>query len=438
MNTWKDRCWGAAASLAALVLGVALAAPAGAQTGDWISAHQRISDTRGTFNGVLDDGDVFGIDSTPLGDLNGDGVPDVMVGSQFDDDGGTDQGAVYTLFLRAGGSVQGHQKISETRGGFGGTLSPGDLFGNSLATLGDLDGDGVTEVAVASLQDDDGGTDRGAVWILFLQADGRAKAQQKISSTAGGFGGSLSDGDWFGVALESDGDLDGDGIPDLIVGAVRDDDGGTDRGAVWILYLNANGTVKSHLKISQTSGGFPGTLANGDQLGDGLALIGDLDGNGARDLAVGAHADDDTGANSGSVWILFLNADETVLKVRKISGTQGSFEGTLEAGDLFGLGLSRIGDLDNNGIEELAVGAVLDDDGGTDKGAFWILFLYPNGSVRDQQKVSDLAGGFTGVLQANDHFGRPRRAGDVDGDGVGDLIVGATGTDDGGPDRGAV
>ena len=107
------------------------------------------------------------------------------------------------------------------------------------------------------------------------------------------------------------GDLDGDGVGDLAVGAILDDDPGTDRGAAWVLFLNAEGTVKSHDKISHTQGGFTGTLDNGDRFGISVASLGDLDGDGLSDLAVGAHLDDDGGvppdANRGAVWVLFLD-----------------------------------------------------------------------------------------------------------------------------------
>ena len=63
----------------------------------------------------------------------------------------------------------------------------------------------------------------------------------------------------FGVSVDSLGDLDGDGVGDLAVGALGDDDDGTDRGAVWVQFLNADGTVKAHQKISDTQGGFTGT-----------------------------------------------------------------------------------------------------------------------------------------------------------------------------------
>ena len=199
------------------------------------------------------------------------------------------------------GTVLSHQKISDTEGGFTGILDDADLFGYSVASLGDLDGDRVGDLAVGAYGDDDGGTppdaDRGAVWILFVNTNGTVNWHQKISDTQGGFTGMLDDGDRFGTSLASLGDLDGDGVGDLAVGAHFDDDGGFHRGAVWILFLNTNGTVKAHQKISSTQGGFTGILGNGDNFGRSVVSLGDLDGDRVGDLAVGAQHDNDGGGN---------------------------------------------------------------------------------------------------------------------------------------------
>ncbi|VAX01085.1 hypothetical protein MNBD_GAMMA21-1840 [hydrothermal vent metagenome] len=85
--------------------------------------------------------------------------------------------------------------------------------------------------------DDDDGTDRGAVWILFLDNDGKVLSFTKISDLSGGFNGTLVDDDQFGYALTSIGDLDGDGFEDLVVTASGDEGNGVDRGTLWILFI---------------------------------------------------------------------------------------------------------------------------------------------------------------------------------------------------------
>ena len=100
------------------------------------------------------------------------------------------------------GWVLSHQKISDTEGGFTGSLDNGDQFGTSVASLGDLDGDGVGVLAVGAAYDDDGGTNRGAVWVLFRNRDGTVKSHQKISDTEGGFTVDLPVNDRTAVAVQ--------------------------------------------------------------------------------------------------------------------------------------------------------------------------------------------------------------------------------------------
>jgi hypothetical protein len=417
---------------AILAAGLATAAladpPPNCPNAGWVLSESEISQDTGGFGGQLHYYDYFGTDVAEIGDLDGDGVTELAIGAPGDDDGGASRGAVWILFLNSNGTVKGYQKISSTAGGFGGQLDAEDVFGDAVAALGDLDGDGIADLAVGAWGDDDGGTNRGAVWILFLNSNGTVKSYQKISATAGGFGGQLDDHDGFGNAVEALGDLDGDGVTELAVGANLDDDGGTDHGAVWILFLNPNGTVKGYQKISSTAGGFSGQLDNGDQFGISVAALGDLDGDGVRDLAVGAVTDDDGGTDRGAVWILFLNSNGTVKAYQKVSSTSGGFSGQLDNGDAFGGAAAALGDLDHDGVSDLAVGAARDDDGGLDRGAVWILFLNSNGTVRGYQKISATAGGFSGQLGDADHIGTSVSAlGDLDGDGVVDLVTGADG-----------
>ncbi|MDB5388337.1 MAG: hemagglutinin/hemolysin-related protein, partial [Planctomycetaceae bacterium] len=98
-------------------------------------------------------------------------------------------------------------------------------------------------------------------------------------------------------------DLDGDGVTDLAVGATGDGTGGTGRGAVHVLLLNSNGTVKSDLKIASSTNGGP-ALNNGDSFGSSLASLGDVNGDGVVDLAVGAPGTDSFGTNQGAVRLL--------------------------------------------------------------------------------------------------------------------------------------
>ena len=254
-----------------------------------VASEKKISATAGGFGPGLLSGDTLGSDIASIGDLDGDGVTDLVVGASNDGPTGGGcggSGAVYVLFMNPNGTVKSKQKISNGAGNFGMPLQAGDCFA-AVDTVGDLDGDGVTDLAVGAFLDDDGFFDAGAVYIIFLNPNGTVKSVQKISATQGGFGGFLSQQDLFGQSVAGIGDLDGDGNPDIAVGA-GDAEGAlfSNAGAVFIMFLNMNGTVKSVQKISTSAGGF-GAVTAGSQFGGSVANVGDVDGDGVTDLAVG-------------------------------------------------------------------------------------------------------------------------------------------------------
>jgi len=406
-SPYRFGVWSGAVASAVVLAAQAAAAqstPAAAAEGEalpvigHVQFEQKISQTSGGFVGTLNNADALGLAVAPIGDLDGDGTADLAVGAAGDDDGGSeDLGAVWILFLHPNGTVKSHQKISAVEGGFTGVLDNFDFFGGSVSSMGDLDGDGTTDLAVGASGDDDGGNGLGAVWILFLHPNGTVESHQKISAVEGGFTGVLDDVDFFGRSVSSIGDLDGDGTADLAVSAIGDDDGGEDRGAVWVLFLAPDGTVASHQKISAAAGGFTGTLDDQDLFGAGVASLGDLDCDGHADLAVGARGDDDGGATRGAVWILFLGPNGAVRLHTKVSDTSGGFLGPLDDGDSFGSSVAALGDLDGDRNVDLAVGAPGDDDGGSGRGAAWVLYLDGDGCFEQTLFEDGFESGHTGA-----------------------------------------
>ncbi len=389
----------------------------------------QIAEGLGGFMANIEEGDRFSRDHDVAGDINNDGVLDLVVGARSDDDGATDAGAVYILFMNSDGTVQSNQKISNTDGGFTETLSAGSFFGYGVAGIGDYDGDNIPDIAVSTLSPSNrslyiihlnsdgtvknfvknlnitaqgltaigdlngdgridltasnpgsnaGGSDRGAISLIFLDTASQVITSNTvtISSTQGGFGVGLLDGDRFGGRETAMlGDIDNDGTLELAVGAFMSDGG---KGAVWILSLDPNTfNVVSKVKITDGMSGFSNTLDTetnpngtiGAQFGHAMAAVGDLNGDGVPDLITGANQQ-----NEGWAYILYLNSDKTVKTFTRINNTDGGFNLTLDPAERFSRSLSFIGDLRGDGTIAVNIGG---GAAGPEGGILYLLFFKP-------------------------------------------------------------
>lgn len=394
-----------------------------------VTSVKKISNKKGGLGSILDADDHFGYRARNIGDINGDGINDMVVSEPGDDDGGTDNGAVYILFMNTDGSVKNKQKISSSAGGFSFSFpSSYELFGLSAAPVGDMNQDGVPDIAVGAIGDNNYA---GAVFLLYLNSNGTVKSYKKFDSNTTGLSGYLSSG-WFGYDVANSGDINGDGWPDLVVGALEDDNA---KGAVYILFLDSIGGLKKVTRIADGSNKIP-SLNDDDRFGVSLAPLGDINKDGVPDIIVGAHGDGESNSNSGAAYIIKLQSNGNVKEVIKLNGKTTNHI-TSDTSAYFGCCVSPMPDVNGDSTNDLLVGSFYTNDGGSQKGAFYIICLDSASNVKSFQKFSDSTTGIHGMLHNFDRFGCGASYLDTDSSGY-RIAVGASMDDDGNTDAGAV
>ncbi|MDP2311522.1 MAG: Ig-like domain-containing protein [Pseudomonadota bacterium] len=351
--------------------------------------------------------DWFG-EGVAVGDVNDDGWPDLIVSADAEDDGGTDAGAVYFFF---------GPTFTDTDASLAGAKWIGEQADDSVRTLdvGDFDGDGASDLMVGAHAEDTGGSAAGAVYLLsgpVATGGDLAAADAKV------YGEDASDYAGLGIAA---GDVDGDGLDDMLVGAYQDDSGGSNAGAAYVVY----GPMTGSLDLSGADAKIIGELTN-DYAGYRL-VAGDLDGDGDEDLVVSAPGDDTGALSAGAVYVLLDAPSGTV----DLSTADAKLQGE-DRSDAVGSAVA-IGDLDHDGTLDVVVGARERDDGGTTAGAAYVLYS-PLTGTRDLSTADAYLRGVDLGDEAGSAFG----VADYDGDGGDDLAVGAFGEGTAGEGAGAV
>ncbi len=313
------------------------------------------------------------------GDVNGDGYADIIVG-----------GLGMTESVRVFSGLSG-----STLYAFDGDPAYYD-FDRSVSGAGDVNGDGYPDLVVGV-----------AGQRIFQNLLGNAKVYSGLDgavlySIDGDPPAPAAPDDFFGWSVSGAGDVDGDGYADFIVGAFRDDNNGGNSGSARV-FSGVNGTA-----LYTFNGDSPF-----DQFGYSVSDAGDVNGDGYADLIVGASNDDNTGNDSGSA--------------RVFSGVNGvilySHDGD-SAGDFFGRSVSSAGDVNGDGNADFIVGAPRDDNEGRFTGSASV-FSGVNGTALH---IFDGVSSDSSVVFAQGLGGSVSGAGDVNGDGYPDLIVGAPGS----------
>ena len=385
-----------------------------AQPGTLLSAKKIGSDNNFQFFDTLTGINRFGYSICNLGDLNGDGIPDIAVGAKGSS---PSVGFVFILFMDSNGGVKTFTKITKNEGGLV-TASPNAFtdFGQSITNLGDLDGDGVIDIAVGNKGSGFGGE----IYILFLNIDGTVKSNSRIASNVGGFNQSIANNQHFSRSIANIGDIDADGVVDIAVGNDLDGDGGINKGSVYILFLNSNGTVKKFQKISQLTGGFSGTLGPESRFGISVCLYKE------KSIIVGAIVDSSVNGYNGAIWFLDIDSNGIVQTENKINDASLGFNDTLSDLAFFGSSLARIGDIDGDSLSEIAIGADGYNDAGNRTGAVFILSLHENENIKFLKRYSNSEGNLPFSFQPDDRFGRSVSGiGDLNKDKKHDIIVGS-------------
>ena len=298
-------------------------------------------------------GDHFGQSVANIGDLDNDGINEIAVGAPAHLVGDVGTGDLYILYLNSDGTVKNAVEINgETPNGP--ALENHDLFGHSVANIGDLDNNGINDIAVGAPDHPVNGVRTGTVYVILLNAEGGAISTVEINAMDFDGLDSLEADDKFGHSIAGIGDLNRDGIEDMVVGAPGHLVGDVGTGDLYVLYMNADGTVQHSAEINAQTHNGP-DLGDQDLFGHSVGNVGDFDGDGINEIAVGApgHLVGDVG--TGDLYVLYMNTDGSIKRTAEINGNTPNGP-ELDQQSLFGSAVSSIGDLNGDGWSDLAIG----------------------------------------------------------------------------------
>ncbi len=392
-----------------------------------------LGDVADGFGGfVLDGGpgDESGSAVGRAGDVNGDGRDDLIVGAPVADANGSNAGRVYVVFGKADTDPVALTNLGD--GGFAiDGAAPDDLAGASLGGGMDLDGDGLAELLVGASHADPNGASSGRAYVVF----GKADTDPIDLAMLGGAGFTLSGelaGDRAGESLDFVPDVDGDGIAEIVIGASRNDAAASNAGRSYVVFGKTD-TDPIELAMLGEGGFTIDGEASLAHCGQSVSNAGDVDGDGLADVVVGAPgAQPNAAYYAGRAYVVFGKGDSTAVDGGQLGAAGFVLDGEA-ASDRAGYTVSGTGDVDGDGLDDLVVGSVDGAPSGMYAGRSYVVFGKADTQAVDLAALGD--GGFFidgGAQQDTSSFALGR-AGDVNGDGLADVLVGAPGAHVAGP-----
>ena len=449
----------------ALGLGVQLTVPPTSAIAAQLSGTISLSDLGDTVPGVrfngIGDGDHSGQSVSGVGDVNGDGLADLLIGADRAAFGGSGRGESYLIYGQPSGSPLSGSLNLDAVGGdvagaiFGG-ISDGDHSGHSVSGAGDVNGDGLDDLLIGAYRTN-AADHWGESYLVYGQPSGSPLSGvlqlANVGAVVAGatFSGVIDDAN-SRHAVSGAGDVNGDGLADFISGARVADTDGNDRGQSYLVYGQPTG---SPLSGWQTMGDVGDTLAGAtfdgidddDQAGFSVSGAGDVNGDGLADLLIGAILADAGGVSRGETYLVYGQPTGSPLSGSLDLADVGNavagatFRG-MENHDLSGTSVSAAGDVNGDGLDDLLIGVHRANAGGYNRGQSYLVYGQPTDSqLSGTLSLADVGGTLAGALfsgtEDNDFSGHSvSAAGDVNGDGWDDLLIGANKADGGGSTRG--